>query len=71
MEKAVKKAGPRSAGSALKFEPVKDAQEVPGAAKKARTNGPHGSQIHADGSTQASPNRHKPTDGGKGGLKGL
>jgi hypothetical protein len=63
MEKEVKKAGPRSAGSALKFEPARDANAVSGAAKRALKAGPHGKAKHADGSTQASPNKHKPTDG--------
>ena len=35
-----------------------DAREVPGGARKARNAGPHGSAIHADGSSQAAPNKH-------------
>ena len=32
--------------------------------QQARKNGPHGGSVkNADGSTQASPNKHKPTDG--------
>ena len=34
-----------------------DAKEVPGGARKARNAG-YGSVIHADGSSQAAPNRH-------------
>jgi hypothetical protein len=77
MEKEAKKAGPRSAGSALKFEPVEDAKVVPGARARALKAGPHGKQHNADGSLHSTPNPgHKPgrkstTDGGTGGLKGL
>jgi hypothetical protein len=42
---------------------VVDAKVVLGAAKKARNAGPHGKVHHSDGSTQASPNKHKVTDG--------
>jgi hypothetical protein len=34
-----------------------DAKEVPGGAAKARNAGPHGSVIHADGSSQATPSK--------------
>jgi hypothetical protein len=34
-----------------------DAKEVPGGAAKARRAGPHGSVIHADGTSQASPTK--------------
>jgi hypothetical protein len=61
-----------------KVGPVKvqvvDAKPKPGAAQRARKAGPHGYVIQADGSTQASPNPHKPTDGGNGStpdLKGI
>jgi len=35
----------------------------PSRVQQARKAGPHGKAHHADGSTQASPNKHKPTDG--------
>jgi hypothetical protein len=35
----------------------------PGRVREARKNGPHGKVHHADGSTQAEKNKHKPTDG--------
>jgi hypothetical protein len=41
-----------------------DAKSVPGKAQIALKAGPHGKAIHADGSSQASPNLHKPTNGG-------
>ena len=34
-----------------------DAQEVPGAAARARRAGPHGKVIHADGTSQATPSK--------------
>jgi hypothetical protein len=42
---------------------VQDAKVSPGKAQKALKAGPHGKVKHADGSTQASPNKHKRTDG--------
>jgi len=42
---------------------VVDAKPTPGRVKKALKAGPHGSVKNADGSTQATPNPHKPTDG--------
>jgi hypothetical protein len=35
-----------------------NAKEVPNGAAKARRAGPHGSVMHADGSSQAAPNKH-------------
>jgi hypothetical protein len=35
----------------------------PGRVQQARSDGPHGKVKNADGSSQASPNKHKPTDG--------
>jgi len=35
-----------------------DVKEIAGAAAKARRAGPHGSVIHADGSSQAASNKH-------------
>jgi hypothetical protein len=35
--------------------------------RRARKAGPHGKVKQADGSTQASPNKHKSTSGGNGG----
>jgi hypothetical protein len=43
---------------------VTDAKVVPGKAQKALKAGPHGKAIHADGSSQAEANKHKPTSGG-------
>jgi hypothetical protein len=63
MSKEVKKAGPRSAGSALKFEPVRDAKIVPGARKRALKAGPHSKQQNADGTNHSTPNPHHGTDG--------
>jgi hypothetical protein len=42
---------------------VQDAKLSPGKAQRALKAGPHGKIRQADGSTQASPNKHKPTDG--------
>jgi hypothetical protein len=50
---------------------VVDAKPKVGATQKALKAGPHGSVTHADGSSQASPNPHKPTDGGQGGMNGM
>jgi hypothetical protein len=36
---------------------------APGRTQQALFNGPHGSAIHKDGSSQASPNKHKKTSG--------
>jgi hypothetical protein len=36
-----------------------DAKEVPNGATRARRTGPHGHVIHADGSSQAQPNKHR------------
>jgi hypothetical protein len=56
----------------MEKQKVADAKPIPGRVKKALVAGPHGKAIHTDGSSQASPNPHKPTDGGqKGGMKGL
>ena len=65
MEKEVKKAGPRSAGSSLKFEPVKDAKAVSGKAQKALKKGSHSTQQNADGTNHSTPNPHHATDGAK------
>jgi hypothetical protein len=48
----------------MKKVKVTDAKVVPGKAQKALKSGPHGKAIHADGSSQAGPNLHKPTSGG-------
>jgi hypothetical protein len=45
---------------------AEDPKVIPGRAQKALRAGPHGSQIHSDGSTQASANQHKSTSGGDG-----
>jgi hypothetical protein len=64
MEKEVKKAGPRSSGSALKFVPVKDATVVPGRAHRALKAGPSSKIKNADGTAHSTPNPHRPTNGG-------
>jgi hypothetical protein len=42
---------------------IQDAKLSPGKTQRALKAGPHGKVHHADGSTQASPNKHKVTDG--------
>jgi hypothetical protein len=48
----------------MKKVKVTDAKVVPGKTQKALKAGPHGKATHADGSSQAEPRRHPPTNGG-------
>ena len=54
----------------MKKVEVQDAK-LTNAAQRARKAGPHGKVKHADGSTQAEKNKHKPTNGGGNGSDGL
>ena len=57
MSNVIKKVAPNRSQEAVKVA-------SPGRIQQARKHGPHGKIKNADGSTQATPSKHRVTDGG-------